>query len=287
MKTISALDSVIKWIINHSKEQNSEEEEEEQNLSSPCTRNEDQESFHIPTKRPTFCKSTASKALTPATASTSSSMSPLSLTPTKSTASSYTNKRLHTQLFQVNLSDDKKGRNKKQRKDNSPNDGAKSNKSTATSVLWTSEEGINHVLAWLFKPEEYRSKSPEERAKLLSTTFTPSEMKVVFTSMWIQAGNKLSELNLDSLKQWKKLDEAIVAQLCVTLFEGGHTKNNSIPNDVAVVKWVHSNDVFVTALLLFKREHFSQYAITTWNKQEREEQSWWNCNTVSCVGQSS
>lgn len=206
-----------------------------QNLSSQPTRNEDEDSFHTPKKRPTLRKFTTSKASTPATASTLSSLSPLSLTSTKSSTSSSTDKRLRSKLFQVNLSDDEKGRNKKQKKDKSPNDGATSNQPTATSVQWTSQEGINRALACFFEPEEYRSMSLEERAKLLSTVFTPSDMKVVFTSMWMQAGNDLDKVNLNSLKPRKKLDEAI-SQLCVTLTERRHAKNTCIPNDVSVVK---------------------------------------------------
>ena len=77
--------------------------------------------------------------------------------------------------------------------------------------------------------------SLEERTKLLSTGFTPSDMKVVFNLMWIQAGNELDEVNLNSLKPRKKLDEAI-SQLCVTLTERRNAKNTGIPNDVSVVK---------------------------------------------------
>ena len=75
----------------------------------------------------------------------------------------------------------------------------------------------------------------EERAKLLSTVFTPSDMKVVFTSMWMQAGNDLDEVNLNSFKPRRKLDEAI-SQLCVTLTERRDVKNTCIPNDLSVVK---------------------------------------------------
>ena len=78
-------------------------------------------------------------------------------------------------------------------------------------------------------------KSLEEQVKLLSNAFAPSEMKVVLTPMWIQARNELFELNLNSLKPQKKLDEAI-AQLCVTLIERRYAKNTGIPNDVAMVK---------------------------------------------------
>ena len=175
-----------------------------QNLSSQPTRNEDEDSFHTPKKRPTLRKFTMSKALTPATASTLLSLSSLSLTSTKSSTLSSTDKRLRSKLFQVNLSDDEKGRNKKQKNDKSPNDGATSNQPTATSVQWTSQEGINHALVCFFEPEEYRSMSLEERAKLLSTIFTPSDMKVVFTSMWMQAGNDLDRVHLNPLKARKK-----------------------------------------------------------------------------------
>ena len=82
---------------------------------------------------------------------------------------------------------------------------------------------------------EYRSMSLEEQAMLLSTVFTPSDMEFVFTSIWMQAGNELDEVNLNLLKQQKKLDEAIL-QLCVTLTERRHVKNTGIPNDVSVVK---------------------------------------------------
>ena len=201
-----------------------------QNLSSQPTRNEDEDSFHTHKKRPT-----TSKASTPATALTSSSVSPLSLTSTKSSTSSSTDKRLRSKLFQVNLSDDEKGRNKKQKKEKSPNDGATSNQPTATSVQWTSQEGVNRALACFFEPEEYRLMSLEGQAKLLSTIFTLSDMIVVFTSMWIKAGNKLHEVNLNSLKPQKKPDEAIL-QLYVTLTERRDTKNTCIPNDVSVVK---------------------------------------------------
>ena len=206
-----------------------------QNLSSQPTRNEDEDSFHTPKKCLTLRKFTTSKASTPATASTLSSVSPLPLTSTKSSTSSSTDKRLHSKLFQVNLSDDEKGRNKKQRKDKSPNSGATSNQPTATSVQWTSQEGINCALACFLEPEEYRSISLEERSKLLSTVFIPTDMKVVFTSMWMQAGNELDKVNLNSLKPRKKLDEDI-SQLCVTLTERRHVKNTCIPNDVSVVK---------------------------------------------------
>ena len=90
--------------------------------------------------------------------------------------------------------------------------------------------------------------------------------------MWIQAKNELSEVNLNSLKPEKELDKAI-AQLCVTLIKKRYAKNTGIPNDIVVDKWVNSIDVFITTLLLFERTHFSQYAIITWNIQEREEQS--------------
>ena len=176
-----------------------------------------------------------SKASTPATALILSSVSPLSLTSTKSSTSSSTDKRLRSKLFQVNLSDDEKGRNRKQKKDKSPNDGATSNQPTATSVQWTSQEGINRALACFFEPEEYRSMPLEERAKLLSTIFTLSDMKVVFTPMWMEARNDLDKVNLNSLKPRKKLDEAIL-QLCVTITERRHARNTCIPNDVSVVK---------------------------------------------------
>jgi len=65
-------------------------------------------------------------------------------------------------LFQVNLSDDEKDQNKKQRKDKSSNDGATSNEPTMPSVWWTYQERINHVLACFFEPGEYRSISLEE-----------------------------------------------------------------------------------------------------------------------------
>ena len=90
-------------------------------------------------------------------------------------------------------------------------------------------------MAHFFEPEEYRSMSLGEQAKLLSTVLTLSDMKVVFTSMWMQAGNDLDKMNLNSLKLRKKLDEAI-SQLCVTLTERRHAKNTCIPNDVSVVK---------------------------------------------------
>ena len=77
--------------------------------------------------------------------------------------------------------------------------------------------------------------SLEERVELLSTVFTPSDMKVVFTLVWMQAGNNLDKVNLNSLKPRKKLDEAIL-QLCVILTERRHVKNTCIPNDVSVVK---------------------------------------------------
>ena len=77
--------------------------------------------------------------------------------------------------------------------------------------------------------------SLEERAKLLCTIFTPSDMKFVFTLMRIQAGNKLDEVNLNSLKPRKKLDEAIL-KLCVTLSERRHAKNSGIPDSISVVK---------------------------------------------------
>ena len=142
-----------------------------QNLSSQLTWNEDEESFHTPKKRPMLRKFTMSKASTPATSLTLLSMSPLSLTSTKSSTSSSTDKRLRSKLFQVNLSDDEKGQNKKQRKDKSPNDGATSNQPTATSFQWTSQEGINRALACFFEPGECRSTSIEKQAKLLSTVF--------------------------------------------------------------------------------------------------------------------
>ena len=104
-----------------------------------------------------------------------------------------------------------------------------------TSVQWTSQEGINCALARFFEPEEYRSMSLGERAKLLSIVFTLSDMKVVFTSMLMEARNDLDKVNLNSLKPQKKLDEAI-SQLCVTLTERRHAKNTRIPNDVSVVK---------------------------------------------------
>ena len=111
-----------------------------------------------------------------------------------------------------------------------------------------------------------------KRAKLLSTVFASSDMKGVFTSMWIQAGNELDEVNLNSFKPRRKLDEAI-SQLCVILIERRHAKNTGNLNDVSVVMLVNSIDVFLTTPSLFKRTHFPQHAITPWNKQEREEES--------------
>ena len=125
-----------------------------QNLSSQPTRKEDADFFHTPKKRPTLRKFTTSKASTPATALTLSSVSPLSLSSTKSTTLSSTYTRLRSKLFWFNLPDDEKGWNKKQKKYKSPNDGAKSNQPTMTSVQWTTEDRINHALACFFKPEE-------------------------------------------------------------------------------------------------------------------------------------
>ena len=77
---------------------------------------------------------------------------------------------------------------------------------------------------------------------------------------------------LNSFKPRRKLDEAI-SQLCVTLIERRHAKNTGILNDVSVANLVNSSDVFLTTPSLFERMHFPQYAITPWNKQEREEES--------------
>ena len=140
-----------------------------QNLFSQPTRNEDEEYFHTPTKRSALRKLRTSKASTPETASTVLSVSPLSLTSTKSTALSSTDKHLRTKLFQVNFSDEEKGRNKKQRQDKNPNDGATSAQPAASSVRWTTEDGINHSMAWFFDLEQYMSMSLEERSKLLPT----------------------------------------------------------------------------------------------------------------------
>ena len=63
----------------------------------------------------------------------------------------------------------------------------------------------------------------------------PSDMKMVYSSLWNKAGNKLSELDPDKLKTHTRLDEAM-AQLCVTLIERNQSKNVGVPNDAVMVK---------------------------------------------------
>ena len=100
--------------------------------------------------------------------------------------------------------------------------------------MWTTEESINFALTFFLSLRELGVKLLADRVKVLSGGFVPSEMKIVYYSLWHKARNESSELNIESLKTRKRLDEAMKI-FCVTLIERNQTKNVGIPNDVVVV----------------------------------------------------